>query len=42
MPHQALRSIAVFCGSNFGFSDAYRQAAVSLGQEIAKRGLILV
>ena len=42
MPHQPLRSIAVFCGSNFGFSDAYRQAAVSLGQEIAQRGLILV
>ena len=42
MTHPPLRSIAVFCGSNFGFSDAYREAAVGLGQEIARRGLVLI
>jgi uncharacterized protein (TIGR00730 family) len=38
----ALRSIAVFCGSNFGISPEYAQAAQALGSEIARRGLRLV
>lgn len=33
---------AVFCGSNSGNSDAYREAAVALGQEFASQGIGLV
>ncbi|MDX3906890.1 MAG: TIGR00730 family Rossman fold protein [Pigmentiphaga sp.] len=38
----SLAKVAVFCGSNFGFSDEYAQAARRLGAEIAARGLTLV
>ena len=38
----ALRSVAVFCGSNFGTSAAYAEAARALGAELAVRGLTLV
>jgi uncharacterized protein (TIGR00730 family) len=37
-----IRSIAVFCGSNFGASPDYAAAATELGTLIAKRGLTLV
>ena len=39
---RALGKVAVFCGSNFGFSDEYAQAARRLGAQIAARGLTLV
>lgn len=35
-------SVAVFCGSNFGFSDEYARAARQLGAQIAARGMTLV
>lgn len=37
-----LRSIAVFSGSNFGFSPDYVEGAKALGREIARRSLRLV
>ncbi|WP_420227051.1 TIGR00730 family Rossman fold protein [Pigmentiphaga litoralis] len=37
-----LKSVAVFCGSNFGASPEYAHAARALGTEIACRGLTLV
>ena len=37
-----LRSVAVFCGSNFGVSGEYAAAARQLGTQIARRGLALV
>jgi hypothetical protein len=37
-----LRSVAAFCGSNFGSGNAYRAAAASLGRELALRGITLV
>jgi len=36
------RRIAVFCGSSAGTSPLYRQAAVELGAEMARRGIGLV
>lgn len=38
----ALATVCVFCGSNFGRQDAYRQAAAAFGTMIARRGLRLV
>ncbi|WP_095193533.1 TIGR00730 family Rossman fold protein [Pseudomonas sp. Irchel 3A7] len=38
----ALRSIAVFCGSNDGFNPDYVEGARALGREIARRNLRLV
>jgi uncharacterized protein (TIGR00730 family) len=38
----ALRSVAVFCGSNFGSSPAYAEAARALGTALARRGIRLV
>jgi hypothetical protein len=35
-------AVAVFCGSNFGRGEAYREAAAALGRELARRGLALV
>ena len=35
-------SLAVYCGSNFGTSEAYRHAAAALGTEMARRGIALV
>ena len=37
-----LQAIAVFCGSNFGVSEAYADAARALGREMAARGITLV
>ncbi|MNP20490.1 LOG family protein YvdD [compost metagenome] len=37
-----LRSIAVFCGSNYGLNPDYVEGAQALGREIARRGLRLV
>jgi uncharacterized protein (TIGR00730 family) len=37
-----LRTVAVFCGSNFGVSPAYREAAAALGRALAGRGIALV
>lgn len=37
-----MKSIAVFCGSNFGVSPDYREGAAALGRELARRGLTLV
>lgn len=42
MTPRALRSVAVFCGSNTGHGDAYREGAAALGRAIARRGLTLV
>lgn len=41
-PTPSLRSVAVFCGSNFGVSPAYADAAKALGQALADRGIRLV
>ena len=37
-----MRSIAVFCGSNFGASEAYAQGARALGTALARRSLTLI
>ncbi len=37
-----LKAIAVFCGSNFGASDAYVEGARRLGGALARAGLLLV
>jgi uncharacterized protein (TIGR00730 family) len=37
-----MRSVAVFCGSNFGVSPVYAEGAAALGREMAARGLRLV
>lgn len=37
-----IRSIAVFCGSNFGNSPEYAEAARALGAELGRRGIRLV
>lgn len=37
-----MRSVCVFCGSSPGARPAYREAAVSLGRELARRELRLV
>ena len=37
-----MRSVCVFCGSNFGRSDAYAEAAAATGRALAGRGLRLV
>ncbi|PYB69419.1 TIGR00730 family Rossman fold protein [Pseudomonas sp. LB-090624] len=37
-----VRSVCVFCGASMGANSAYREAAVALGQAIARRGLTLV
>lgn len=41
-PAPGPRSVAVFCGSNFGADAAYAASARALGQEIARRGQTLV
>lgn len=38
----SIRSIAVFCGSNFGNSPEYAEAARALGAELGRRGIRLV
>ena len=37
-----VRSVCVFCGASMGANPAYREAAVALGQAIARRGLTQV
>ncbi|MBA2938970.1 TIGR00730 family Rossman fold protein [Paenibacillus sp. CGMCC 1.16610] len=37
-----MKSIAVFCGSSEGSSSIYKENAVKLGQELAKRGITLI
>lgn len=37
-----LRAVCVYCGSNFGVRDAYRQAAEGLGRLLAQRGIELI
>ncbi|MGQ3284242.1 LOG family protein [Bosea sp. (in: a-proteobacteria)] len=37
-----LKAIALFCGSNTGRGEAYREGAARLGAEIGRRGLTLV
>ena len=37
-PTSRIRSVAVFCGSRFGASPAYRQAAEQLGSGLAQPG----
>ncbi|EXF95187.1 LOG family protein PA4923 [Pseudomonas fluorescens HK44] len=38
----SLASVCVFCGASTGTDPAYRQAAIALGQELARRKLTLV
>ncbi len=38
----AIRSVAVFCGSRFGFDAVYREAARALGEGLARTGRRLV
>ncbi len=38
----SLSAVAVFCGSNTGRNDAYRDAAGRLGHKLAERGIELV
>jgi predicted Rossmann-fold nucleotide-binding protein len=38
----SIRSIVVFCGSNFGVSPVYADAARALGTEMGRRGLKLI
>lgn len=42
MPLSHIKSVCVYCGSAYGTSDAYRQAAHDLGQVLAGAGLRLV
>ncbi len=42
MGANSMKSVAVFCGSNFGNSPDYAEGAAALGREIAARGLGLV
>ncbi|MGE6516526.1 TIGR00730 family Rossman fold protein [Lysinibacillus sphaericus] len=37
-----MKSIAVFCGSSIGASEAYREGAILLGRELAKRNITLI
>jgi uncharacterized protein (TIGR00730 family) len=39
---RAIKSVAVFCGSNFGNSDAFADGARQLGEELAKGGITLI
>ena len=42
MGDRTIKSIAVFCGSNFGASEDYALGAAALGTAIAEAGLTLV
>jgi uncharacterized protein (TIGR00730 family) len=42
MSNRALRSVAVYCGSNKGNDPVYARAAASLGRVLAERGIRLV
>ncbi|WP_237385341.1 TIGR00730 family Rossman fold protein [Xenorhabdus sp. Sc-CR9] len=40
--NKIVKSIAVYCGSNLGISESYRETAVSFSKELVKRGITLV
>ena len=42
MPRRQINSIAVFCGSNFGGSEAYAEGARQLGTTLARENITLV
>lgn len=42
VPSRSLASVCVFCGSSSGVRAEYRDAATSLGAELARRGITLV
>jgi hypothetical protein len=42
VPMSEIRSICVYCGSGFGGSPAFVEAAASLGQSMAEQGISLV
>ena len=37
-----MKSLAVFCGSSNGASETYKEGAIQLGKELARRGITLV
>lgn len=37
-----MKRLAVFCGSSMGLSEAYKEGAIQLGKELAKRKITLV
>lgn len=39
---RSIRAVAVFCGSNVGHGEAYKEAAAALGRTLGERGLTLV
>ena len=41
-PHNAIRSVAVFCGSRSGRDSRYHAAAVELGHGLAEAGMTLI
>ena len=41
-PAREIKSVAVFCGSNFGGSEAYAEGAAQLGAALAAAGITLV
>ncbi|MBC2665187.1 TIGR00730 family Rossman fold protein [Novosphingobium flavum] len=41
-PARTLRTIAIFCGSNVGEGEAYKEAAAELGGALARRGIGIV
>lgn len=42
MGENRVRSVAVYCGSNFGEGDAYRIAAAELGTMLGREGITLI
>jgi len=42
MEESIMNSIAEFCGSSIGASDAYREGTIQLGKELAKRQITLI
>ena len=37
-----MKRLAVFCGSSNGASETYKEGAIQLGKELARRGITLV
>src|SRR5258705_11899533 len=42
MPTRSIKSIAVFCGSNFGASEEFADGARALGRTLGKAGITIV
>ena len=42
MSKRDIKSMAVFCGSNFGATDAFAEGARSLGTTLAQSGITLI